>query len=145
MCSRKAAVWCCLNVFQESCSLFCCLYKSWCHNPVSTVALCFLTQNYHHTSELLPLLYPCAHAHGWSMHWRPKKSQLKCSNQTCQRLNMKCVVRDYYLEPWPWPFLSGDLEVTVDFLTEIDKLVQLIESPIFTCESTPNLRNFASV
>ena len=24
--------------------------------------------------------------------------------------------------------------MTVDFLTEIDKLVQLIESPIFTCE-----------
>ena len=29
---------------------------------------------------------------------------------------------------------SGDLEVTVEFLTEIDKLVQLIESPIFTCK-----------
>lgn len=29
---------------------------------------------------------------------------------------------------------SGDLEVTVDFLTEVDKLVQLIECPIFTCE-----------
>ena len=31
--------------------------------------------------------------------------------------------------------LSGDLEVTVDFLTEVDKLVQLIECPIFTCKS----------
>lgn len=30
--------------------------------------------------------------------------------------------------------LSGDLEVTVDFLTEVDKLVQLIECPIFTCK-----------
>lgn len=29
---------------------------------------------------------------------------------------------------------SGDLEITVDFLTEVDKLVQLIESPIFACE-----------
>jgi len=29
---------------------------------------------------------------------------------------------------------SGDLEVTVNFLTEIDQLVQLIESPIFACE-----------
>ncbi|KTG44814.1 hypothetical protein cypCar_00007109 [Cyprinus carpio] len=28
--------------------------------------------------------------------------------------------------------ISGDLEVTVDFLMEVDKLVQLIESPIFT-------------
>jgi hypothetical protein len=31
-------------------------------------------------------------------------------------------------------FFSGQLEVTVDFLVEIDKLVQLIESPIFTCK-----------
>jgi Vacuolar protein 14 C-terminal Fig4p binding len=30
--------------------------------------------------------------------------------------------------------ISGSLEVTVEFLIEIDKLVQLIESPIFTCE-----------
>ena len=29
---------------------------------------------------------------------------------------------------------SGDIEVTVDFLKEIDKLVQLIESPIFACK-----------
>lgn len=29
---------------------------------------------------------------------------------------------------------SGDLDVTVDFLTEVDKLVQLIECPIFTCK-----------
>lgn len=32
---------------------------------------------------------------------------------------------------------SGDLEVTVDFLTEVDKLVQLIECPIFTCKALP--------
>lgn len=30
---------------------------------------------------------------------------------------------------------SGDLEVTVEFLVEMDKLVQLIESPIFACKS----------
>lgn len=34
--------------------------------------------------------------------------------------------------------LSGDLEITVDFLKEIDKLVQLIESPIFACRLTYN-------
>lgn len=28
---------------------------------------------------------------------------------------------------------SGDLEITMEFLVEIDKLVQLIESPIFAC------------
>ncbi|XP_066290973.1 protein VAC14 homolog isoform X1 [Branchiostoma lanceolatum] len=67
---------------KESCDLFCCLYQSWCHNPVATVSLCLLTQNYRHSCDLLQLF--------------------------------------------------GDLEVTVEFLTEIDKLVQLIESPIFT-------------
>ncbi|XP_006816625.1 protein VAC14 homolog [Saccoglossus kowalevskii] len=67
---------------KESCALFSCLYKSWCHSPVATVSLCFLTQNYKHACDLLHLF--------------------------------------------------GDLEVTVVFLTEIDKLVQLIESPIFT-------------
>ncbi|XP_076878203.1 protein VAC14 homolog isoform X2 [Brachyhypopomus gauderio] len=66
----------------ESCVLFCCLYRSWCHNPVATVSLCFLTQNYRHAYDLIQKF--------------------------------------------------GDLEVTVDFLIEVDKLVQLIESPIFT-------------
>ncbi|OCT84671.1 hypothetical protein XELAEV_18022826mg [Xenopus laevis] len=66
----------------ESCNLFCCLYRSWCHNPVATVSLCFLTQNYQHAYNLIQKF--------------------------------------------------GDLEVTVDFLTEVDKLVQLIECPIFT-------------
>ncbi|XP_042146716.1 protein VAC14 homolog isoform X2 [Ixodes scapularis] len=67
---------------QESCSLFCCLYRTWCHNPVATISLCLLTQNYEHACRMLHLF--------------------------------------------------SDIEVTVDFLTEIDKLVQLIESPIFT-------------
>ncbi|XP_040265952.1 protein VAC14 homolog [Bufo bufo] len=66
----------------ESCELFCCLYRSWCHSPVATVSLCFLTQNYRHAYHLIQKF--------------------------------------------------GDLEVTVDFLTEVDKLVQLIECPIFT-------------
>ncbi|XP_021340056.1 protein VAC14 homolog [Mizuhopecten yessoensis] len=66
---------------QESCVLFCCLYQSWCHSPVATVSLCYLSQNYRHACDLL--------------------------------------------------LSFGDLEVTVDFLKEIDKLVQLIESPIF--------------
>ncbi|XP_019880137.1 protein VAC14 homolog isoform X2 [Aethina tumida] len=66
---------------QESQALFCCLYRTWCHNPIATVALCLLTQNYKHVCDLIKLF--------------------------------------------------GNLEVTVDFLMEIDKLVQLIESPIF--------------
>lgn len=67
---------------EDSCLLFCCLYKSWAHNPVATVALCLLTQNYSHVCDLIRFF--------------------------------------------------ANLEVTVEFLTEIDKLVQLLESPIFT-------------
>ncbi|XP_053970535.1 protein VAC14 homolog [Hylaeus volcanicus] len=66
----------------ESCELFKCLYISWCHNPVATVALCFLSQHYGHACN---------------------------------------IIRSF-----------ENIEVTVEFLTEIDKLVQLIESPIFT-------------
>ncbi|KAL3860333.1 hypothetical protein ACJMK2_010472 [Sinanodonta woodiana] len=66
---------------KESCSLFCCLYQSWCASPVATIALCYLSQNYKHAADLM--------------------------------LNF------------------GDLEITVDFLNEIDKLIQLLESPIF--------------
>lgn len=65
----------------ESCSLFTCLYKCWCHGPVATVSLCYLTQNYQHACDLLETF--------------------------------------------------GDLEITKEFLIELDKLIQLIESPIF--------------
>lgn len=34
------------------------------------------------------------------------------------------------------PPTSADLEITVQLLVQIDKLVQLIESPVFTCECT---------
>lgn len=66
----------------ESRELFCLLFKSWCHSPVSTYSLCLLSQLYCQCCELL----------------------LKFSN----------------------------LEMTVAFLVEIDKLIQLLESPVFT-------------
>jgi vacuole morphology and inheritance protein 14 len=31
---------------------------------------------------------------------------------------------------------SADLEITVPMLVQVDKLVQLIESPVFTCKSS---------
>jgi vacuole morphology and inheritance protein 14 len=67
----------------ESCSLFCCLYRTWCHSPVATVSLCLLTKNYKHACDLL--------------------------------------------------LLFGDLNLTLEFLSEIDQMVQLLESPIFAC------------
>ncbi|KAM9567996.1 protein VAC14 homolog [Salvelinus alpinus] len=71
-----------LHSHKESNALFCCLYRSWCHNPVATLSHCFLTKNYRHAYDL---------------------------------------IRKF-----------GDLEVTVEFLMEVDKLVQLIKSSIFT-------------
>ncbi|XP_050497595.1 protein VAC14 homolog isoform X1 [Diabrotica virgifera virgifera] len=68
-------------ITEDSKALFCCLYETWCHNPVATVSLCLLTQSYSHVCDLIKIF--------------------------------------------------GNLEVTVEFLIEIDKLVQLIESPIF--------------
>lgn len=40
-------------LLQESWGLFTTLYHSWCHNPVATVALCLLSQNYEHASDLV--------------------------------------------------------------------------------------------
>ncbi len=33
--------------------------------------------------------------------------------------------------------LSAELEMTVNILIQIDKLVQLLESPVFTCMTIP--------
>lgn len=40
---------------KESHSLFVCLYKTWCHNPIATLALCLLSQNYEHAFNLVNL------------------------------------------------------------------------------------------
>ncbi|XP_014285710.1 protein VAC14 homolog isoform X1 [Halyomorpha halys] len=61
--------------------LFKTLYETWCHNPVATIALCLLTQNYAHVANLITTL--------------------------------------------------SNYEVNVEFLAEVDRLVQLLESPIF--------------
>jgi vacuole morphology and inheritance protein 14 len=46
-----------------------------------------------------------------------------------------------YVRVLPWMLIlayrlvtSADLEITVPLLVQIDKLVQLIESPVFTCK-----------
>lgn len=38
---------------EESRSFFCTLFKSWCHSPMSTYALCLLAQQYEHACQLL--------------------------------------------------------------------------------------------
>jgi vacuole morphology and inheritance protein 14 len=66
----------------NSWELFKILYDCWCHNPIATVALCLLSQNYQHAANIVSKF--------------------------------------------------GDIEITSEVLQEADKLVQLIESPIFT-------------
>lgn len=66
---------------KKNCELFCCLYKSWCHDPIAVVSLCLLTQNYEHCCKLVHKL--------------------------------------------------ASYEMTVNLLVETDKLIQLLESPIF--------------
>ena len=63
-------------------SFFVTLFKSWCHNAVSTFSLCLLAQAYEQAYNLLQLI--------------------------------------------------AELEMTVNMLIQIDKLVQLLESPVFT-------------
>jgi vacuole morphology and inheritance protein 14 len=67
---------------EKSHKLFTFLYKTWSFNPIATISLCLLSQNYHHAYDLITLF--------------------------------------------------ANIEITIQLLTTIDKLVQLIESPIFT-------------
>ncbi|CRG87728.1 hypothetical protein PISL3812_04748 [Talaromyces islandicus] len=62
--------------------LFIALFRSWCHNAVSTFSLCLLAQAYEQAYNLLQIF--------------------------------------------------AELEMTVNMLIQIDKLVQLLESPVFT-------------
>lgn len=51
-----------INVYillQGSWVLFKTLYNCWCHNPIATIALCLLSQNYQHAANIVAKLYPC--------------------------------------------------------------------------------------
>ncbi|OKL61439.1 hypothetical protein UA08_03822 [Talaromyces atroroseus] len=67
---------------REGQTLFVALFRSWCHNAVSTFSLCLLAQAYEQAYNLLQIF--------------------------------------------------AELEMTVNMLIQIDKLVQLLESPVFT-------------
>ncbi|MBW0486609.1 hypothetical protein O181_026324 [Austropuccinia psidii MF-1] len=69
---------------KDNIQLFTHLYRSFSHNPISTLTLC--------------LLCPVAYEHAFNL------------------LNI----------------LANDLEITVGLLIQIDKLIQLLESPVFT-------------
>lgn len=77
------------------------LFRSWCHNAVSTFSLCLLAQAYEQAYNLLQILSV------YQLH--PLQ---QCTDKT---------------------ICSAELEMTVNMLIQIDKLVQLLESPVFTC------------
>ena len=89
--------------------LFSSLYRSWCHNPVAVFALCLLAQAYEHASNLLQILY-VAMPH------------------LCRGALLGSLVADR---------TSADLELTVSLLVQMDKLVMLIESPVFLSTFVP--------
>eukprot|EP00096_Caligus_rogercresseyi_P013988 TRINITY_DN6547_c0_g1_i2.p1 TRINITY_DN6547_c0_g1~~TRINITY_DN6547_c0_g1_i2.p1 ORF type:complete len:222 (-),score=45.49 TRINITY_DN6547_c0_g1_i2:56-721(-) len=67
---------------KETCEIFCCLYRTWCHSPVATLALCLQSGCYKHVRTIIQVI--------------------------------------------------STTDITIDILIELDKLVQLIESPTFT-------------
>ncbi|SCZ91804.1 BZ3500_MvSof-1268-A1-R1_Chr5-3g08147 [Microbotryum saponariae] len=86
-------------------SLFVALYRSWSHNAVATFSLCLLAQTYEQACALLQIL------------WVQQIGRLGNTMQLTL--------------PDPIPH-SAELEITVSMLIQIDKLVQLLESPVFT-------------
>ncbi|KDO24938.1 hypothetical protein SPRG_09582 [Saprolegnia parasitica CBS 223.65] len=66
---------------QDDMNVFTTLFKTWCHNPVSTFSLCLLAQSYELSNALI--------------------------------------------------YKFSEIDASVGFLMQIDKLVQLLESPIF--------------
>ena len=102
-----------LSFLQESCELFTSLYRTWSHSPIATIALCLLTGCYRHAGKQI-IIY-------------------------ISRM-LSDFIRHSHFFFTVYIYFSGDLvrvisdqEVTLEMLTELDSLVQLIESPIFTC------------
>lgn len=83
------------------------LFRSWCYNAVATFSLCLLAQAYEQAYNLLQILY--VHL---IRHWSTYPEILITAR-------------------------SAELDMTVNMLIQVDKLVQLIESPVFTCAPTP--------
>ena len=46
-----------------------------------------------------------------------------------------CLLAQAYEQAYNLLQIFAELEMTVNILIQIDKLVQLLESPVFTCES----------
>ncbi len=87
------------------------LYRSWSHNAVATFSLYLLAQAYRHATDLIFTLYVIC--------------LLFVSSALYLFLLFFFFSRLSYC--------SANIEITVTLLMEIDKLIQLLESPIFIC------------
>eukprot|EP00003_Mantamonas_plastica_P007458 TRINITY_DN1626_c0_g4_i2.p1 TRINITY_DN1626_c0_g4~~TRINITY_DN1626_c0_g4_i2.p1 ORF type:complete len:428 (+),score=135.26 TRINITY_DN1626_c0_g4_i2:143-1285(+) len=92
---------------EEGKQLFMVLYKSWCHSPVATFSLCLLSQAVCYSSATSMPLHPYS---------------------PCSFLFLSAQ----YEHACELVFKFANMELTVGFLMELDKMIQLLESPIFT-------------
>lgn len=60
-----------------------------------------------------------------NFHWHKFHCELHCYD-----FEYLLILSQYF----PEHLFSGDIEITTEFLVDVDKLIQLIESPIFTCK-----------
>jgi hypothetical protein len=60
--------------------------------------------------------------------WRRRTSMPPTYYKSCMGICFSVVIL------LTWAIHSAELEITVPLLVQIDKLVQLIESPVFTCK-----------
>lgn len=109
--------------------MFLCLFRTWCHNPVAAVALCFLTQNYLLVCKLLQQLYPFSNKFNFIFILIYILLYLINYNTFYFGFILLKIVLNDYSD-------SASMDVTVDLLIEVDKLIQLLESPIFICKCT---------
>ncbi|KAF2355702.1 Vacuole morphology and inheritance protein 14 Fab1-binding region [Trinorchestia longiramus] len=68
-------------------------------------------------------------------------SLFKCWSHNSFSVILLCLLSQNYRQSAQLVSLLGDGDITVDFLVEVDKLVQLLESPIFTYLRLDLLRN----
>lgn len=88
-------------------SLFLALFQSWCHSPVATLSLCLLAQ----------VGTSCV-----TVAWCSRSSHPPLSSRSMQAYDHASLIVASF----------ADVSITVDLLVQMDQLVQLLETPVFT-------------
>lgn len=88
------------------------LFMPWCNNPVATFSLCLLAEAYDLGAAVVCKLYACSCC---------------CASMSCACLRGVLLPDSLCARPC----CSSEFQVTVGMLMQVDKLVQLLESPVF--------------